>query len=163
MKKYVFVEYKNSYARIFEKEKESLKRLIPKAKFIEHIGSTSIPGLGGMGIIDILLIIPKMEIKSIKNKLLKSSYELMQNVSNKDRTSLKKTKGFLFKKKYHLHLTTPLSRTHKEIINFKKNLTNSEMLRQEYSELKKRAVKIANGDGKIYRRLKEDFIKKHSI
>ncbi len=129
---------------------------------IEHIGSTSVPGLGGKAIVDILLVIDKKEMKTTRNRLLKNSYELMKNASDKNRISLKKTSGIFFKRRYHLHITSPLSKTHKEIMNFKKKLIGSEELRQKYVEIKKEACKIANGDGRIYRELKNRFIGENS-
>jgi len=44
--KYVFKKYRKSYPLFFQKEKKRLKKIFPRAE-IEHVGSTSIPGLGG--------------------------------------------------------------------------------------------------------------------
>ena len=161
-KKYVFRKYSKKYPYLFNKEKRMLINLLGNIR-VEHVGSTSIPGLGGKGIIDILIGVNKNKIKTIENSLLKNNYILMQGASNKERRSFKKNYGFLFwKRRVHIHLTWLNSKTWKEMLKFKKALINSKSLQEKYSNLKKKAVKIAQGEGKIYRKLKEDFIKKYS-
>lgn len=58
LRKYVFRRYNSKYELLFNKEKAKLKKILPKAK-IEHVGSTAVKGLGGKGIIDISIIVPK--------------------------------------------------------------------------------------------------------
>jgi len=161
MKKYVFRKYKNSYSQLFEKEKKRLLRILGNVK-IEHIGSTSVPNLGGKGIVDILVGVNKNEIDKFYNKLTSSKYISMPNASDKSRFSFKKDYGLFFRRRVHIHLTWTNSKTWKETLNFKKNLIKSKNLKEKYSNLKKEAVKIANGDGEIYRKLKKDFIKINS-
>ena len=55
MKKYVFKSYNKIFPEIFEKEKEKICDFIEETILIEHVGSTSIPNLGGKGIIDIAI------------------------------------------------------------------------------------------------------------
>ena len=162
MKKYIFREYNKKYQRLFEKEKTRLISILGNVK-IEHVGSTSIEGLGGKGIIDILVGANKNKLRITENNLIKNNYILMQSTSNKERRSFKKDYGFLFfKRRVHVHLTWLNSKTWKEMLKFKKNLINSKELQKRYSNLKKEAVKLAKGDGKIYRKVKEKFIKKYS-
>ena len=57
------VEYDPSWPMIFEKEKIRLFDACgDKILEIEHIGSTSVPGLGAKNIIDILIAVEKLEI-----------------------------------------------------------------------------------------------------
>jgi len=161
MKKYVFRKYKKDYPKLFEKEKRKLFKIIPYAK-IEHIGSTSIPNLGGKGIIDILVGVKRREVKKAYNQLISSGYLQMPNASDKSRFSFKKDYGLFFKRRVHVHLTWVNSKTWKETIKFKENLIKSKTLFKKYSDLKKLAIKIANGDGETYRNLKKSFIKSHS-
>jgi GrpB-like predicted nucleotidyltransferase (UPF0157 family) len=162
MNKYKFLKYKKEYKKLFEKEKNILMCLIPEPKKIEHVGSTSVPGLGGKGIIDILIIIDRKKMSATMKKLKNRGYEKMNTASSKDRISLKKIKGIFFKKRFHIHLTYPKSKTQKETIKFRNRLLKNEKIRISYINLKKEAVKKSNGNGKTYRKLKEDFIKKHS-
>ena len=160
--KYVFKKYKKSYPKLFEKEKRKLKKIIPFSLKIKHVGSTAVPGLGGKGIIDILLVVNKKDLIKAKIKLIKKDYKLMQSTSTKDRISFKKFKGLFLKKRIHIHITYKNSNVEKEMLKFLKNLKNNSQLRKKYESLKKQAVKIAQGEGKIYRKYKKFFIGKNS-
>src|SRR3990167_3953894 len=46
--------YNKQFSQLFEKEKQKITAMLPNCE-IQHIGSTSVPGLGGKGIIDILV------------------------------------------------------------------------------------------------------------
>ena len=53
------VPYSNENSKIFERLKQYLCEVIPYEIEVEHIGSTSVPGLGGRDIIDVLILIEK--------------------------------------------------------------------------------------------------------
>jgi hypothetical protein len=50
-KKYTYKPYSNIFPSLFQKEKKRISSSFNIALAIEHVGSTSIPGLGGKGII----------------------------------------------------------------------------------------------------------------
>lgn len=152
MKKYIFKKYNKNYKKLFENEKNKLFNLLPDCK-IEHIGSTSVNGLGGKGIIDILVIVSKNKLKKFE-KLLLNNYCLM-GIPENSRISFKN-------EKVHIHLTFLNSKTYRNMIKFRENLRNNSNLVKKYENLKKKACNIANDDGRVYRSLKEDFIIKHS-
>lgn len=55
-------EYNDEWPRLFQREKKRLQNLLGKeAVQIEHIGSTSVPGLCAKPIIDILLVVEDTE------------------------------------------------------------------------------------------------------
>jgi GrpB-like predicted nucleotidyltransferase (UPF0157 family) len=112
MKKYKFRKYKSSYPRLFEKEKIKLKKIVPNA-VIEHIGSTAIEELGGKGIIDILISVPKKDVNGVRDKLIDSKYVLSKTGGNKERIFFEKYYGLLKRRKIHLHLTYIDSKTYK--------------------------------------------------
>ena len=149
--------------KFFEKEKLRLNELLPPNSKIEHIGSTSVPGLGGKGVVDILIITNKKNIDKTKKLLVQSNYEIISHVSDLDRTSFKKDYWRLFsRRRVHLHLTFLNSKTARETIKFRDNLRRSLSLQKRYEGLKKKAVKIAQGKGEIYRKLKERFMMENS-
>ena len=58
----ILISYQPSWEHKFEMEKDELKKIFgDKAIAIEHIGSTSIPGLSAKPIIDIAMLIEKRE------------------------------------------------------------------------------------------------------
>jgi GrpB-like predicted nucleotidyltransferase (UPF0157 family) len=161
LKKYSFRKYSNKYPKIFEAEKLFLIRVLPNIFGLEHVGSTSVFGMGGKGIIDILISFKrKKDMDFAKLVLIKNRYEVMSEL--KDRISLRIYRGFLFRNHFHVHLTLIGSKTWKQSIKFRDKLKNNSALAREYADIKKKAVIISKGEGKIYRELKEAFIKRHS-
>ncbi len=85
MDKYIFRKHSKDYKVLFKKERKKLEKALGKSIIIEHIGSTSIHGLGGKGIIDILISGKKSKIKGISRTLQETDYEFRQKASTKYR------------------------------------------------------------------------------
>ena len=164
MRKYVFREYKKGYPKLFLKEKEKLERFLPKNINIEHIGSTAVPGLGGKGILDIMVgFKTNHEMKEYTKLMLKKRYEIMPGFKRFGRISFKKFYGLIFwKRRIHVHFVLLNKRIWVRNINFRNKLRKSSKLLNEYTKIKKEAVKYAKGEGKKYRDYKDNFIKKMS-
>lgn len=158
MIKYKFRDYNKNYPVLFEKEKARLKKIVMNAK-IEHVGSTAVKGLGGKGIIDVLICVPKNKMLSVKEKLIKMGYKFSLTGGDKDRLFFYKDYGFFNKRRLHLHLTYLDSRTSKVLIKFRDKLNNNLKLREEYALIKKKAV-LLNKKEKEYRDFKKEFIEK---
>jgi GrpB-like predicted nucleotidyltransferase (UPF0157 family) len=160
MSKYVFKKYNKNYPKLFAKEKSFLIGILPGVFGMEHIGSTAVYGLGGKGIIDILISFKKAkDIEFAKETLLNNNYELMSK--HAERVSLRISRGFLFKNHFHIHLTKIGSKTWKDALKFRDKLRNNSGVLHAYTEVKKKAVVVAKGEGEIYRKLKEAFIRRH--
>lgn len=160
MEKYIFREYNPEYKKFFRAERARLKKLLGKSVKIEHVGSTAIPNLGGKGIIDILIGVPKNKIEKIRKKLEKADYLFSKKASTPDRLFLKKDYPYKqAKRRVHIHLTVLNSEEWKEIIMFRNYLKKHPELIEKYAKIKKAAVKKARGKGEIYRKQKEKFIK----
>jgi GrpB-like predicted nucleotidyltransferase (UPF0157 family) len=54
------VAYDDTWAEMFDAERDLLAAIIPEAHTIEHIGSTSIPGLAAKPTIDILVVVDEI-------------------------------------------------------------------------------------------------------
>ena len=156
MKLYKFKKYKKSFPEKFNKEKIRLLNFIPKAK-IEHIGSTSIKGLGGKGVIDILIGVTKKDLRKTKKILIKNNYKYKNYLEN--RYFFISEKGFFIKKRYHLHLTVYNNTIWKKAIKFRDYLRKNKHAKQDYLILKKHAYILCNENPKSYNKFKENFIK----
>ncbi len=156
MNKYKFIKYNKNYPKLFEKEKEKLKKIIPSAK-IEHVGSTAVDGLGGKGIIDILVSVPKKDLTRVKNNLIKSNYYNLSRAWRKDRISFYKDSKLLKKRRVHIHLTFKNSKIEKQAIKFRDLLRKNKKLRNKYSSVKEKAIKLKK-KSKDYRDFKYNFI-----
>jgi GrpB-like predicted nucleotidyltransferase (UPF0157 family) len=157
MKKYKFVRFNKKYSKLFKKEKRKLLKFFPKAK-IEHIGSTSIQGLGGKGIIDIMLAFPKSSWKKNFKKLIKLKYSKKETGGSNDRIFFEKSYGFVKKRKVHLHLTYINSKTYNDALKFRTILRKNKDLKDKYSKIKQKAVSLKK-KGKDYQKHKNQFIK----
>lgn len=156
MNKYKFIKYNKNYPKLFEKEKAKLEKIVPNAK-IEHIGSTSVEGLGGKGLIDILVSVPKKDLESVKKVLIKLNYYTLSRNRHKDRISFYKDSKILKKRRVHIHLTYKNSKVEKQAIKFRNLLRKNKRLRDKYSSLKQKAIKLGK-KRKDYRDFKYNFI-----
>lgn len=160
--KYVYKPYSKTFPDLFQKEKERIYLSLKNALAIEHVGSTAVPNLGGKGIIDIAISVAKEEMEHASNILQNLGYEFRPSFSTSDR--------FYFiaywadpeeeNRRYHVHLTYPFSKEWKELIGFRDYLRDHPEALEEYANIKKQAVEIANHDGELYRNMKEPLIKK---
>ena len=156
MNKYKFRKYSKNYLKLFEKEKAKLEKIVPNAK-IEHVGSTAVEGLGGKGIIDILVSVPKKDLEHVKKTLIKLNYYTLSRNLHKDRISFYKDSKILKKRRVHIHLIFKNSKIEKQAIKFRNLLRKNKKLRDKYSLLKQEAIKLGK-KRKDYRDFKYKFI-----
>ena len=160
--KYIYKPYRETFPALFQWEKERIASVLKNALAVEHVGSTAIPNLGGKGIIDIAISVSKEEMEHARGFLEKLGYEYRPSFSTPER--------FYFimnlpdaeegSRRYHIHLTYPLSKEWKELIGFRDYLRTHSEIVEEYVHLKKHAAKMANQDGKEYRKIKDPIFKK---
>lgn len=110
-RKYIFRKYNASYLKLFKKEKNKLTKILPRGSEIEHVGSTSMPGIGGKGVIDILIGIKDIPLNNIKKILINANYTSSIVRGLRDKLSFEREDGFFIKRKFHVHLTKIGSRT----------------------------------------------------
>lgn len=157
-KKYVYKQYSPLYKKQFQEEKSRLKKILPSA-IMEHVGSTSIPGLGGKGIIDIAIKIPKNKIRTYVKKLSILGYYTPKDHSNTHNSIFLKRKIHHSGKYRWIHVHLVLNQTFwNSFIIVKNYLINHKEARDKYSEIKREAVRHAKGEGKEYREYKNDFL-----
>lgn len=160
MKKYLFRKYQPEYVKFFKMEKNRLKKVLGHSAKIEHIGSTAIAGLGGKGIIDIVIGVSKSKIAKSKKNLEEAGYEFRKKASYPERLFFRRDYPYKNRKgRIHVHLVEFEGRDWKEMVSFRNYLLKHPEVIYQYVEIKKEAVKKANGEGKVYRKHKEQFIK----
>lgn len=159
-KKYKFKPYNKEYPRLYQKEKTKLIKILSKTAKIEHIGSTSVPGLGGKGIIDIIIAVPKKDILKIRRRLQDIGYTFKEKAGSKKRLFFER--DYMHNKnirRVHLQLTFINSSIWKKSIAVRDYLTANRKEAEKYAKIKKQATKIAKGEGKKYRKYKEGYLK----
>lgn len=156
--KYSFNEYSESYKALFSREKSKLRKIFPKFK-IEHVGSTSIPSLGGKGIIDIAIKTPKNKLLGFIRKLEKIGYESNSDhpIDNRRAFLQRIIKNRGEERRIHVHLV--IDETFWEsFILFRDYLRTHEKERDLYQKIKRDGVKLAKGDAETYRKHKKAFL-----
>ncbi|MDP2632189.1 MAG: GrpB family protein [Candidatus Curtissbacteria bacterium] len=166
MDKYVFKPYNPISPALFEKEKIKLQNQLGNDVIIEHIGSTAVDNLGGKGIIDVIVGIPKGKISftEVIEKLEKAGYEHGENADSLERIFFRKDRPDEVEKirRYHIHVTYFDNNDWKETLRFRDNLRNNPQLIKKYEDLKNEVIRKAGQNGNLYRSLKQPFIDKYS-
>ena len=162
MSKYVFKSYNKIFPELFSKEKDRISPFLKKVLFIEHVGSTAIPGLGGKGIIDIAIAVHKQDMDATLQELQALDYEFRPSFSTPDRLYFvidlpDPQEG---NRRYHIHLTYPESNDWIGFIGFRDYLRTHPESVQEYAELKEKAALEADQKGAVYRKIKEPIFQK---
>jgi len=157
--KYKFKKYDKNYPLIYKKEKQKLRLILTKDSKIEHVGSTAIPGLGGKGIIDIVVFIPKKDLKTNIKILKNNKFEYQPRPGDDKRKFFQKR--IIYKgeeRRIHIHLTTNKNFLD-SFIAFRDYLRKNRKARDEYAKIKKNGSKYAKEDKTKYVKYKLNFLK----
>jgi len=159
LNKYSFRKYSTIYPKLFLSEKRRLRKIFPKA-LIEHIGSSSVTGLGGKGIIDIAIAVPKKDLTASITKLQGIGYDYRPFGGDAERKFFQKILRYAGnERRVHIQLTYENSSNWNSVIGVRDYLREHPDAAEEYAQLKRRAVKYAKGVGQKYRKYKEHFLK----
>ena len=162
MRKIIIKDYNKSFPRKYLKESDRIRKILSdsgiKSK-TEHFGSTAVPGLGGKGIIDIMIILDNFDKQ--KSKTVKS---LVENGLFHKKTAGSKKRIFLSNKPlnnkdvgYHYHIVQKDSDEHLLPLAFRDALRKHPDLAKKYLELK---IKLSKSQSpRQYLEGKTEFIK----
>jgi GrpB-like predicted nucleotidyltransferase (UPF0157 family) len=153
----VIVDYDPRWAEMFVEEKarvvEALKGLDVA---VEHVGSTSVPGLASKPIIDIMVVAPDPATgEKIIAPLTALGYDYRGELGIPGRFYFAKGRPH----KYHLHM---YPRCHPEIARhllFRDYLRANPKAAHEYAKLKRALADEFRDDREAYTEAKNDFIK----
>ena len=158
LEKYSFNDYSRTYVRQFYNEKNRLKKIFPDA-IIEHVGSSSVPNLGGKGIVDIAVAVNKRDISHAIKTLQYNDYEYRPNSKAPDRWFFQRIivrSGI--ERRIHIQLTYDNSDSWRSMIAVRDYLRKHRDVAEKYASIKKEAVIRAKGEGKEYREYKHSFL-----
>src|SRR3989338_5418562 len=159
MEKFIFKPYDKKFKLLFQREKDSLVKILPKRALVEHVGSTAVPGLGGKGIIDIAIFNLKNKIKNYISELNNLGFKETSNHPADDRRIF--MQKVIIKdgevKMVHIHLCLT-KQFWDSFISFRDYLRKNNKARERYAKIKKEAVTIAQGDAEKYRAHKNQLL-----
>lgn len=154
-------EYNPKWQDQFNEESHKLISILSGFKpTIEHIGSTSIKGLGAKPIIDILIGLPNFEEATEAVELIKTmQYQYVQEFESSmpNRRFFYKMEGT--EKSHHIHMVQLESDFWKRHIAFRDNLRVNKKDFQDYYDLKLELSKLEWKDGNEYAAAKNTFIR----
>ena len=157
----LFREYEASWPQLYEAEKPLVLGQIGEHLLaIEHIGSTSVPGLSAKPIIDMLLGVETLDqADACLDPLQQIGYEYLP-----ERTAFTKARRFLRKNPpggpvgYHLHLLQPSNPYWTVLLVFRNYLRHHPATAHQYSELKQQLAEQFPTDRLACLHGKADFI-----
>ena len=156
------VPYNDENSKIFERLKQYLCEVIPYEIEVEHIGSTSVPGLGGRDVIDVLILIEKGLMSRVVSLLESKGFRYNPSASNPyEKLFLSGQYKYESNKEkhVHIHVTYPGSIEHREKVLFRDYLKRNPKEAKKYYEFKKKCMREANSNPSKYRELKDSYIK----
>ncbi|MHA2170144.1 MAG: GrpB family protein [Candidatus Kariarchaeaceae archaeon] len=154
-------EYDPNWILEYEKEKEYLSQIIgDKIECIEHVGSTSVLGLGAKPIIDILIGVNSLKIADLCVPILiKEGYRYVKK--HEDVLPMRRyfTKGSKQGgRTHHIHMVEVTSDFFNSHISFRNYLRDHPTAAKEYYLLKKDLEKKYKFEREKYTNAKTDFV-----
>ncbi|WP_409475871.1 GrpB family protein [Stenotrophomonas sp. Y-13] len=152
--------YNSAWPSLYEEERQRLHALLPGTIIdIQHIGSTSVPGLMAKPIIDILAGVASMEVaESIGEVLCKSGY----TTSAEFNRSLTDRKWFMRwangHRTHHLHVVVHAGPVWSERLKFRNALRADPDLAAKYEKLKVQMTTEHSQDREAYTDAKAHFV-----
>jgi GrpB-like predicted nucleotidyltransferase (UPF0157 family) len=155
------VDYDPEWPVLFEKEKNRILSVIGKKVIaVEHVGSTSVPGLGAKPIVDIMVGIRRLSDAQDCIKPLESiGYEYVPEYE----ASIPERRYFhrgphIPNKHYHLHMVEHNSDFWTRHLLFRDHLRTHACTASEYCELKKQLAAKHRSNREAYTEAKTSFI-----
>lgn len=153
-----FHPYDPAFPEVFALIKQLLQANWPLLQ-VEHIGSTSIPGMGGKNVLNCVVAVPLSDFSQTLTEL--ESIGFHEHPFKRDpedrplRVGVIEYKG----KKYgiHLHLLESDSQNYQNSLFFRDHLRSHPELQQKYTQLKRQAV-ANSSDPEEYNQAKQPFI-----
>jgi GrpB-like predicted nucleotidyltransferase (UPF0157 family) len=156
--KIIISEYNPDWKNLFLEEAEKIKNALkPSTVYIDHVGSTSVTGLCGKPIIDILISLCEWaDIERNVNELKNLGYEVNEKCDDTPRYFL--TKYIDDSHKYHIHICEPQRHWGRDMLIFKNELNVDSEFSNKYANLKKTLAATHGNDIKSYMLGKKEFI-----
>ena len=160
----VLNEYNPAYAEIFKEEKEKLYNLLgDRIVAIEHVGSTSMPGIVSKPIIDMVCAVKDLNMMpEIKNILENEGYIYKGPIeSENDRYQF--LKGNSVKRDFHIYFTTLNSDVWYDYVLYRDYMLSHPDELKKYEKLKKHLAKLYPFDRRNYLKHKQVYMNKIHI
>ncbi len=148
--------YREEWKNLFEIEKRDIEEAIGDyIEDIQHVGSTSIPGMSAKPILDIAIAVKDFEEARICIKPLCD-----MGYTFKGENGIPRRHYFLKGEPctHHIHMLEKTSEEWERLILFRDYLRSHQNTAEEYKKLKRDLSERLQGDRKAYQAAKSDFV-----
>ncbi len=151
-----YQDYDEQYPQVFAEVVKAIETVLPSSH-IEHVGSTSIPGLGGRNVLDIVVVAEparhaEMESKLVRIGFVKSPFSHFLPMLTKSIRSHDQDYPIL------LYLLPEEHEIYQGWIAFRKYMQQHLEEIQRYAEVKKRAIAEGKTDPASYQQAKTAYL-----
>lgn len=157
----ILSDYNPDWKALFEQEKTALKQALHGINVvIEHLGSTSVPGLIAKPILDIGIAVDNSHnIDIIVDILSKNNYHNLGFRSEQMGIILERLSDS--KRTHCIHILEQTSPHWTDYLNLRDLLRTNKQVRKDYEQLKENLAVLYYNNRKAYTAGKADFIKLH--
>lgn len=158
--KIIIEEYQEAWPQQFEAEKTHLSKFIPESAIVEHIGSTSVPGLAAKPIIDIMIGLVNFDVaNSLVAGISSLQYEYVSQFEDQMpyRRFFRKEKEGV--RTHHIHMVAIDSEFWNRHLAFRNYLRNHPEVAGEYAAIKYELAQREWSDMNDYADAKTEFIR----
>lgn len=158
MDTYSIEEYDPEWVTKFQSIRETLVEIFgAKALAIEHVGSTSIPGMKGKPVIDVLILAEHVgSMNEEKGRMIESGYQYVENYIAPDTHLFRKT-DIQGKRTENIHICEMNSKVADQFLIIRDYLRAHPEEVRRYSDLKDELV-VQYPDYKDYRKAKNPYL-----
>ena len=148
--------YREEWKTLFEIEKRDIEEAIGDyIEEIQHVGSTSIPGMSAKPILDIAIAVKDFEEARICiNPLCDMGYTFRGENGIPRRHYFLKGEPCT----HHIHMLEKNSEEWERLILFRDYLRSNQNIAEEYNQLKRNLSERLQGDREAYQAAKSDFV-----
>lgn len=150
--------YRDEWPALFESEKKIIASAIGDlVRDIQHVGSTSVPGMCAKPILDIAIAVEEFETARVcVEPLVELGYTFKGENGIPRRHYFQKGEPCT----HHVHMVEEISEEWTKLILFRDHLRSYRSVTEEYGSLKAALVDSLAGDRKAYLAAKAEFITK---
>jgi GrpB-like predicted nucleotidyltransferase (UPF0157 family) len=156
------VEYDPRVAEVAHEIMQLISCALPRVT-VEHIGSTSVPGCAGKGIIDLMVLYPDAQLEEVKEALRRLGFQ-PQSVghimpeSRPMRVGAVRYRGRTYR--LHIHAIAANSPEVEALRRFRDRLRANRRVLESYVEQKRAILAAGVTDSREYTSMKSSFIQK---
>jgi GrpB-like predicted nucleotidyltransferase (UPF0157 family) len=155
----VVTEYDPAWPRLFEMLRGRLLDVLGElAVAVEHVGSTSVPGLAAKPVVDIDAVVSSAEYVSLAvERLERAGYRHEGDLGISGREAFEPPAGA---PAHHLYVLPANSEELRRHLAFRYHLRSHPEAAMAYAALKRKALRRFGGDRRVYTEAKEDFVER---